>query len=739
MLLVAALATACWLPSARAQNVAASDPLPPTSPAETLQRRGSITLRNATLIEWLFAIQKEWQVDIVGGSELEKETFSGAFTEKSLQEVLTAILFARGYGYRQVGQSLLVIPLADMTIRPDQQAALLPLDLLDPAEIKASVQLLLSAEAKVEAVPSSKSLFVVGTADEIQRVRRFLEEAEAQANAGLERERGRARQPTVDGVPAPGAANHLGPTFAPFEVEEHIRIFQTQYVSAESLAETLQTLLVDARVSTFGDPPVRATDGSEGTAPLPNRVVVIADPQTLEAAARFIQQADVPRPQVRITAYMYDVNVEIMEQLGVNWSHAVKGRINGSGDPMSLYAYESRTFALAPAASTPTTGTTTGTTTTPAGAAAAVLPGQTGSLLTLDYLSTHFDFTALIRLFEQTDGARLLARPNIVAYDGVQAQFASVQEIPVQQLTQTDAGGAIGTTEFREAGITLRVTPRITSHHTIVLEVTPEFSLLSGFSATGQPIIDRRNATTKLELRDGEAAVIGGLVRRNEIETQTGVPGLMYWKHLGWLFRDHETTVTESELVVFIRAEIVGPSFPGDLRDFQAHNTVNDLVDAMPEASPAPIIPPCGDPHCPYHNPRLRVGGEFPCSCLYDQHHPWEIPPAQPPPGPEWQPPLPPTLPERLPPPTSQDLRAPSSSATPNSGSLNPPPANAAPIPPPGPATSTPPVVVDPYARRGQGNRPVLSRLPQVTSEAPRRASYEPAILTPNRSLGARP
>jgi len=61
-----------------------------------------------------------------------------------------------------------------------------------------------------------------------------------------------------------------------------------------------------------------------------------------------------------------------------------------------------------------------------------------------------------------------------MAYDRTEATFQSVQEIPVQQLTQTQDGGQIGTTQFREAGITLTVTPNIMDDNSVVLQVTPE-------------------------------------------------------------------------------------------------------------------------------------------------------------------------------------------------------------------------------------------------------------------------
>jgi hypothetical protein len=337
-----------------------------------------------------------------------------------------------------------------------------------------------------------------------------------------------------------------------------------------------------------------------------------------------------------------------------------------------------------------------------------------GSLITLSHLSRHFDLTAVIQALEQTDGARLLARPNIMAYDRTEATFQSVQEIPVQQLTQTQQGGNIGTTEFREAGITLTVTPNIMDDNSIVLQVTPEFSVLNGFN-NGQPIIDRRSATTRLKLQNGEASVIGGLVRRNEIESTMGVPGIMHWKYIGLFFRNHNTTITESELVVFIRAEVIDTGYQGDTRDLMAHSTVNELLEQIPFASPAPVIDSCCDPYCPYHNPRPRYAGDYTgVQSVHGYEHDHSTP-ARPC--------------ETVPVPADPAMDS-VPGVIPNT---------------PIPAQSTlensevdlpPPVVIDEMARRYQKFQTNIVRLPDVSHVAPRQSQRLPTVVLPYRQAG---
>ncbi|MBC8352927.1 MAG: type II secretion system protein GspD [Planctomycetes bacterium] len=586
----------------------------------------------------------------------------------------------------------MIVRLDDLTIKPDQDTVLLPLELLDPQEVESSIQLLLSQQGQVQSIPSSKSVFIIDTPEVIGRVRRFLDELEANARRTRQREQDSEQQlPSTQDDPGEAVDGADGVDVV--EVEEHIEIFHPQYITAAALSETIQSLVLDSRVT--------ANDEE-------NKVIVAASPQGIEATKQILARLDIPRKQVRITAYMYDVNVEVMEKLGFNWSQAGRGRINGSGDPQSIFNFDNNNFqGGSTAATTPATDPTdpTAVATTAATTAAST---SLGGLLTLSHLSRHFDLTAIIQAMEQTDGARLLARPNIMAYDRTEATFQSVQEIPVQQLTQTEAGGSIGTTEFREAGITLTVTPQINDDDSVVLQVTPAFSVLNGFN-NGQPIIDRRSATTRLKLRNGEASVIGGLVRRNEIETDMGVPGIMNWKHIGRLFRNHNTTITESELVVFIRAEVVDASFPGEVRDQMAHSTVNDLLEQIPFANPAPVIASCRDPYCPYHNPRPRFSGDvygMKPSHSYEYYHstPSQSFDVAPTPARQAMEPVP------------ESSNLPTLPAVDDSSVELPPP-----------------VVIDEMARRYRQYRTNVARLPDVTRVAPRQAQRTPIVVRPYR------
>ena len=140
--------------------------------------------------------------------------------------------------------------------------------------------------------------------------------------------------------------------------------------------------------------------------------------------------------------------------------------------------------------------------------------------------------------------------------------------MPFQQLTQTGLGGAIGTTEFREAGVSLEVTPHIAPDGTVTMLVHPEFSVLSGFTPdSNAPIIDTREATTTVRVRDRETLVLGGLRQRSKVRGGSSLPLLGDVPLAGRLFRRTTFEVRESELLVFLTPEIVGTGYAGDCRE----------------------------------------------------------------------------------------------------------------------------------------------------------------------------
>jgi type II secretory pathway component GspD/PulD (secretin) len=188
--------------------------------------------------------------------------------------------------------------------------------------------------------------------------------------------------------------------------------------------------------------------------------------------------------------------------------------------------------------------------------------------LELGVLNDNVHIDAVFRAVKDTIKTRLLASPKILVLDGKQATIKIVSEIPYQELTQTSGGGNLGTTKFKDVGVTLIVTPHVTRDDKVLLSLKPSFSVQNGSvpiviptgytSVTStQPIVDTREEQTDTLIRDGQTVVIGGL-RKKDIQRNTSkVPLLGDIPLLGELFKYRGNKTVNSELIVFITPRII--------------------------------------------------------------------------------------------------------------------------------------------------------------------------------------
>lgn len=567
-------------PSGSAQE---SDNVPDSLPGQNLtallETRGNLTLRDATLTEALFALRAQWEIDMVVADNVEGNV-NATFTGASLREILDSLLLTRGYGYRVLGNSIVVLPLDQLgTLKPLFKAQMIPLEHADPAELLSVVELLLSPQGRAISVRSARSIMVLDYPDRTAMIRMQVEELDQKAKSSLSTRptrtqptgqfppinvtpsvptpevsfpASRERQPDpfpnpepATTVRPPGTSSNsaAGATSADAAtVELDVRVFRPQYVKVETLLPAIESLL--------------SRNGRTAVLEKEDQIVVADEKAQLDVIEEAILALDRPRPQVRIWAMIYDCGLEDVERIGVNWNARFFGRsVRADGSPADQIGLSSLP-AVAPAIGVP------------------------NGALTLATLGSNVEVTAVINALNTSSDSKLLADPNVVAANHESAKIEIVTEIPYQQLTEGLEGGSIGTTAFREAGVTLEVTPHIARDDTISLAINPKFSVLAGFTENDeQPIIDRREAKTTVRVHNGETFVLGGLRQRTKIQNRSGIPYLKDRKYIGKLFRFKQDTFRESELLVFITPQIIPPSAPRSPRENVASNFINEELD----------------------------------------------------------------------------------------------------------------------------------------------------------------
>ena len=190
------------------------------------------------------------------------------------------------------------------------------------------------------------------------------------------------------------------------------------------------------------------------------------------------------------------------------------------------------------------------------GVVGATFPGFSITYLTSDIKS------AIRALGSKTD-VELVSAPKIVTMDNRAAKLQIGDQVPiVTQSSQNTVGSSaalINTVEYRNTGVILNVTPRITGDNRIVLTVAQEVSSVAKTITSGidSPTIQQRKLESTLAIGDGAVVALGGLISKKKTINNSGLPIARSIPVLGSLFRSTGREASRTELIVLLTARIL--------------------------------------------------------------------------------------------------------------------------------------------------------------------------------------
>jgi len=154
-----------------------------------------------------------------------------------------------------------------------------------------------------------------------------------------------------------------------------------------------------------------------------------------------------------------------------------------------------------------------------------------------------------------------LLNAQIVALDGQPASLHVGDRYPVTTssfsgVTPGQAGFA-PSIQFVDLGLVLKLTPTIHEDMEVTLDVDAEFKSLGSTSVDGIPIINSQQYQGKVRLKDGEWAIVAGLVTTNDAETPTGIAGLSTLPLIGGLFTHHVREQDRSDTLLVLKPHLV--------------------------------------------------------------------------------------------------------------------------------------------------------------------------------------
>src|SRR5688572_29282954 len=308
---------------------------------------------------------------------------------------------------------------------------------------------------------------------------------------------------------------------------------------AQALAGELRTLTVPVSYAKAADLVAvitRSTLSARGDVQVDSRTntLIIRDlADRITAAADLVRTLDRPQPQVEIEARIVQLNRNAARELGIQWG------FNGNIDPQ---------FGTSTGLAFPSSAGVSAET-------GAVNPAAQSAVgLALGSINGALNIDVNLRAMESEGKGRILSTPRVATQNNVEAEITQGSQIPIQTVSNNTV-----TVTFKDAALTLRVTPQITASNTVIMRIfvekaAPNYTQTS--AAQPVPSIDTQRAVTTVLMGDGETTVIGGIYTREEADSQVRTPFLHRVPLLGWLFKTDRRLDESDELLIFITPRI---------------------------------------------------------------------------------------------------------------------------------------------------------------------------------------
>lgn len=218
------------------------------------------------------------------------------------------------------------------------------------------------------------------------------------------------------------------------------------------------------------------------------------------------------------------------------------------------------------------------------------LSGNTTGDFVLEILrkTTGLDLNLALTALASRGDVRIISRPVILAQNNQEARILVGTERPFVQASRslpTDAGVRDQIIQYRDVGTKLTIIPTINDDGYVNLQILQEVSTATAEVQFGAPIISTREAATQLFIRDGQTAVIGGLIDRQYEKIRSGIPVLMDIPLLGALFGSTRRNATNSELFLFLTPHIIETDADIDRTRTGVRTATPQLRGALPDSA----------------------------------------------------------------------------------------------------------------------------------------------------------
>jgi type IV pilus assembly protein PilQ len=299
------------------------------------------------------------------------------------------------------------------------------------------------------------------------------------------------------------------------------RFFQINYAKASEISTLLKSGENSSILSSRGHVTVDQRT---------NTLMILDTTQKLDEIAFLVKKLDIPIRQVMIESRIVVASDDFGKNLGVK---TVVGPSGGLGTTV-IGSSGNLNINL------PASGFT--------------------SQLGLNVLSSNYLVDLELTAMQSEGKGELVSNPRVITSNQKEALIEQGVQIPYTTVTD---GNVV--TEFKEAVLSLKVTPQITPDDRIVMDLEVKKDNVSKITIGGQPAIDSRSIKTQVLVNNGETVVLGGIYEQEKVDGKEQVPGLGSIPLLGYLFKNTNVTDNKKELLIFVTPKILKESLKSGL------------------------------------------------------------------------------------------------------------------------------------------------------------------------------
>jgi general secretion pathway protein D len=349
---------------------------------------------------------------------------------------------------------------------------------------------------------------------------------------------------------------------------EKFRVYYLENAKAEDLVKVLQEMPRKSDGMPEKDraaaPPILSEKVKITADKATNSLVIMAEKSEYAALEEVIRMLDIPRAMVFIECLIMEVNVNKDFNIGTEWismgTTSVAGRDAAFGGGFSgAGAYPNVTGMLSP----PIPG---GVGTLPSGFSLGILSE------TLKIGGIQFPgLAAVVQAYKKDKDVNILSTPQILTTDNEEAAIMVGKNVPYQ--TKSGSTGTLesfNTYEYRDVGITLKITPQISRDRLVRLNITQEVTKLDQTgsvvitNAAERPTTLKRTISTTVLVQDNNTVVIGGLIDDSLSLTEYKIPCIGDVPGMGWLFKSRSKNREKTNLFVFMTPHVIGHPKEGE-------------------------------------------------------------------------------------------------------------------------------------------------------------------------------